>query len=185
MSGDATALTERVRGLRDAFDRSFAEPLRSAPARFEHLLAIRVAGEPYAVRLEEIAGLHAGWPVTAVPSPSPALLGIAGFRGSLVPVYDLSVLLGLTAPPTPRWIALSTGRTRVAFAFAGLDGHLQVAPDTLATEPGAATGGRRGRAVLGWAGSVWTVLCLPELVAAIRSRRPDAGPPMGADDNEE
>ena len=184
MSSDPTALTERARGLRDAFDRSFAEPLRTASVQFEHLLAIRVSGEPYAVRLEEIAGVHAGWPVTAVPSPSPGLLGIAGFRGSLVPVYDLSVLLGLSEPTTPRWIVLTAGRTRVAFAFAAFAGHLRVTPDTLAAEPGAADG-RPGRAVLRWSGSAWTVLCLPDMVAAIRAQLPDAGPPTGVENNEE
>ena len=47
--------------LRRAFDRSFAEAPGGAPEAdaLESLLAIRVGGDPYALRLSEIAGLFA------------------------------------------------------------------------------------------------------------------------------
>jgi purine-binding chemotaxis protein CheW len=167
MTGRHTTLVQHADELRDAFDRSFAEPPRAGQDRYDHVLAIRVAGEPYAVRLHDVAGLHVGWPVTPLPGPSPELLGIAAFQGSLVPVYDLSALLGRTGPGTYRWIVLTAGTGPVAFAFDGLDGHLRVAPDLLATGAGA------GRPVVRWAGSAWTVLSLPDLVATLRSRRPD------------
>jgi purine-binding chemotaxis protein CheW len=165
-SGHAT-LVERVDEIRATFDRSFAEPLHTAPARFDHVLAIRVAGQPYAVRLGDLAGVHVDWPVTPVPSVSRGLLGIAGFQGCLVPVYDLGVLLDVAGPGAPRWVALTAGTNPVAFAFDGLDGHLRVAPEVLAGGTGTATG---GAAVVRWAGAAWAVVSLPELVDTLRSR---------------
>lgn len=177
MTGGHGTLVERVDEIRDAFDRSFAEPLRSASARFEHVLAIRVAGQPYAVRLSDIAGVHAGWAVTPVPGPSRELLGIAGFQSALVPVYDLCALLGVTGSPSPRWIVLAAGTDPVAFAFDRLDGHLRVTPDTLAAGPEENPDGRTGRPVIRWADSAWTVVSLPELLEQLRSRRPTEKPP--------
>jgi purine-binding chemotaxis protein CheW len=53
------------------------------------------------------------------------MLGLAGIRGNLVPVYALAALLGHEAREPPRWFALSSGSDRVALAFAELEGYLE------------------------------------------------------------
>ncbi len=125
MSADLGALAGRAAALRRAFDRSFAEAPSAGPTLMEDLLAIRVAGDPYAVRLAEISGLFADKRVTQLPGPLPELLGIAGFRGMIAPVYDLRALLGHPGGGAPRWLVLAAAMP-VALAFDALDGHLRV-----------------------------------------------------------
>jgi chemotaxis signal transduction protein len=167
-------ITDRAAALRREFDESFARPLAGAAPRCDHVLAIQVAGRPYAIRLEEVAGLHTGWTVLPVPGPDADLLGVAGLRGVLVPVFDLASLLGLAGSERPRWTALATGPTPVAFAFDALDGHLQVPPDQAPADRRA--GGYVG-GVVRVAGRAWTVLSLADLIAAVRARRTAGSPP--------
>jgi chemotaxis signal transduction protein len=111
--------------MRRSFDESFAAAAASKSERLEDLLAIRLGSDPYALRLSEIAGLHVGVKIVAVPSPSAQLLGIVGLRGTLVPIYDLAALLGYPPAARPRWIVLA--RTQpVGFAFETFESHLQV-----------------------------------------------------------
>ena len=116
--------------LRRAFDRSFAEPPAPPAPPLEELLAIGLGDAPFALRLRDIAGLHADRAITAVPSPLPELLGIARFRSALVPVYDLRALLDQgRAEKNPRWTALvAAGPHLVGLAFERFDGHLRVGP---------------------------------------------------------
>jgi chemotaxis signal transduction protein len=130
MSDGRLPFVDRASNMRAAFDRSFAEARRPEAPAVEGLLAIRIGSEPYALRLSEIAGLYADRAVTRLPGDAPALLGIAGFRGAIVPVYDLPALLGHRPAETTRWLAMAAGPP-VAFAFAALDGHLRVALDAI------------------------------------------------------
>jgi purine-binding chemotaxis protein CheW len=125
--------------LRESFDASFARPASLASAPGEHLLAVRVAGEPWLVRLAEIAGLYADLHVAWLPSTVPALRGIASLRGAIVPVYDLASLLGRPGGETLRWLVLSAGPRRVGLAFERFEGHLAVGPGRMVTP-----GGREG-----------------------------------------
>ncbi|WP_238013182.1 chemotaxis protein CheW [Dactylosporangium sp. AC04546] len=140
-------LTQRLADLREAFDRSFAEPPRQEVAGHDDLLAIRAGGQRYALRLSQAAGLFPDRPVTRLPGPLPALLGVAGFRGSIVPVYDLAAVFGGPPPASgpaagARWLVLAAGAPPVALAFEALDGHLRVPRDRVVEE---ATGhGPRG-----------------------------------------
>ncbi|WP_229072636.1 chemotaxis protein CheW [Actinoplanes sp. DH11] len=124
MTGRTVA--ERVNRLRTDFDRSFAEPARTVGADSVELLAIGVGGRPYALRLSQASGVHPDRAVTALPTPVPALLGVAGFAGAVVPVYDLAALLGHPIPERPRWLVLTTGAPPLALAFHRLDHHLRV-----------------------------------------------------------
>jgi purine-binding chemotaxis protein CheW len=134
-------VTSRAAGLREAFDRSFAAAPQLHDDDREDLLGIAVAGEPYALRLSAVAELVSGRAVTRLVGGAPGLLGIAGLRGALVPVFDLAGLLGRDDRVPPRWLALTSGEPRVALAFAQLDGHLRVARDAIAAD--ADGGGRR------------------------------------------
>jgi chemotaxis signal transduction protein len=141
VSGGHT-VAERVARLRDDFDRSFAEPARTLDGSSIELLAIGVGDRPYALRLSQTSGVHPDRPVTALPTTLRALLGVAGFAGAVVPVYDLAALLGHPITQKPRWLALTAGAPPLALAFHRLDRHLRV-PATDVVQ-GAADGGPHG-----------------------------------------
>ncbi|MGI5242552.1 chemotaxis protein CheW [Dactylosporangium sp. CA-139066] len=136
-------LQARLAALRTDFDRSFADPPRAEVAGHDDLLAIRAGGVRYALRLPQAAGLFPDRPVTRLPGPLPALLGVAGFRGAIVPVYDLAAVLGTrgtaagssASGTVARWLVLAAGNPPVALAFEALDGHLRVPRDGLVEEP--------------------------------------------------
>lgn len=130
MNGNAVSLSLRAAALREAFDRSFAVPRPPNPPPSEDLLAIRVGEEPYALRLSDIAALHPDRRITPLPGSMPALRGIAGFRGAVVPVYDLAALLGQPPAEAVRWHAIAASAP-VAFAFAALDRQLRVPRDAI------------------------------------------------------
>jgi purine-binding chemotaxis protein CheW len=125
---------ERLDTLRAEFDRSFAAPLRRHDAEHHELLAIRAGGRPYVLRLSQTSGLFPDRPVTPLPGPLPALLGLAGFGGTTVPVYDLAALLGHPVPERPRWLVLAAGAPPLALAFHGLDGHVRVPSSLIVAE---------------------------------------------------
>jgi chemotaxis signal transduction protein len=128
--------------LRSAFDAAFAAPARVMREDAVALLAIRVAGEPAAVRVLETAGLMPAPRIVPVPSRRPELLGIAGVRGAVVPVYALARLLGRGDDGEPRWILLAGGGERIGLALSTFERHLVVSAHALRpiaqTEPGRA-----------------------------------------------
>jgi purine-binding chemotaxis protein CheW len=127
----------RIERLRRDFDLSFAEPVRSHDEEPVELLAIRAGERPYALRLAQTAGLHPDRPVTPLPGPLPALLGLAGFAGTVVPVYDLAALLGHPIAERPRWLVLAIGMPPLGLAFHELDGHVRVGAGVIMAENGA------------------------------------------------
>jgi purine-binding chemotaxis protein CheW len=139
MSPDTVAA--RLSALREDFDRSFAEPARRHDTEHAELLAIRAGDRPYAVRLSQTSGLFPERPVTALPGPVGALLGVAGFGGAIVPVYDLAALLGHPVPERPAWLVLATGSPPLALAFHRLDGHVRVPAGAIVTEAAGRPGG--------------------------------------------
>jgi chemotaxis signal transduction protein len=136
MTQDHATGTDRVQALRDAFDSTFSLAPPTAGDPPEDLLAIGVGQAPYALRLSEITGLYASKPVTRLPGTSPELLGIAGFRGAIVAVYDLRVLLGAAATEPSRWLVLASPDSTVGFAFDRFEGHLRVSRNAIATHAG-------------------------------------------------
>jgi len=133
MNGHTLPLAQRAAELRRNFDRSFAEPPRSLRTASLDLLAIRLGGEPYALHLAAVGRLFAGKKFTRLPQTAPEFLGIAGFRGSVVPVYDLRVLLGGAGGAPLRWLVV-TADSSVALAFDGFDGHLRLRQEDIARQ---------------------------------------------------
>jgi chemotaxis signal transduction protein len=121
----------RVRELQHAFDRTFAEPPRSDAALRDDFLAMTIGGDPYAMRLSEVAGLYLTRKMTGLPGAVPALLGVVGLRGGVLPAYDLGSLLGYPKAAHPRWLAITVDG-QVAVGFEQFDGHLRVARDIIA-----------------------------------------------------
>jgi len=123
-------LSRQAQTLKRDFDRSFAQPMRPPLPQTLDLLRVRLGGDPWAVPLADVAGLHSGKRVTPVPGRARGLLGLAGFRGVLAAVYDLPALIGLAPVGAPRWLLLAVDRP-VAFAFNELEGHLRIEASTI------------------------------------------------------
>jgi chemotaxis signal transduction protein len=109
--------------LRATFDASFAAQQAPGASAEVDALAIRVSGHGYTLRLSEVRAVYADRRLTAVPSPQPALLGLVGVRGLVVPIYDLRLLLGYGAGPAPRWLALARAASPIGFAFEAFEAH--------------------------------------------------------------
>jgi purine-binding chemotaxis protein CheW len=157
----------RADQLREQFDHSFAEPARRHDVEHVELLAVRAGGLPYALRLSQTSGLHPDRPVTPLPGPLGALLGVAGFGGTIVPVYDMAALLGHPVPARPRWLVLAAGDPPLALAFHDLDGHVRVPLALIITESGEGRGSVRGMVPL--AGGIRPIVDLPAARAAVHS----------------
>lgn len=162
-------MTSRADELAREFDADFARAVTVRAPDGEDLLAIRIAGDPYALVRGELAGLFADKPVTPLPGAAPGLLGISGFRGAIMPVYALRALLGGgdAAGGAPRWL-VTAAAAPVALAFDRFDAFLRVPRAAIAVHAGAATGHAR-RAVHG-DGETRPILDVASIVAAIRVR---------------
>jgi len=124
-------LSDAAQVLRREFDLSFARAARAEAAAMQHLLAVRIGGDPYAIGLDEIAGLFSGREIVPLPTPLPELLGLAGFRGQVAPVYDLAALLGYARRQEPRWLVLVRHLHPVALAFDAFEAQLVASPEQI------------------------------------------------------
>lgn len=172
MSNAPVNASDRVAELRRAFDESFAAPPSAGKEEAEDLLCFRIRGDGYALRVHEIAGLAPAGRVLPLPSRTPELLGVAGHRGSLVPVYSLAGLLGYgPGRETPRWLALVGDRDPLALALGDLEGFKRIPRGDLHVP-----GREPGKHVDQFAQSgsiVRAVLKVASIVAALRK---DSGP---------
>jgi chemotaxis signal transduction protein len=113
--------------LRRRFDASFAAPPPAPAGELAALLAIRVGGDPYALRIAEIGGLSEARKIVRVPGARAGVLGLAAHRGVVVPVFDLAAAIGYErGGGAPRWLALSPGTAPVAFAFEEFEGYFEL-----------------------------------------------------------
>jgi chemotaxis signal transduction protein len=166
-------LAERAAELRSDFDRSFAVPLRADVVQKLDLLAIRVGPEFCALRLSDVAGLFADRKITPVPGNNAGLLGIAGFRGQVLPVYSLPILLGHSGAQTPRWLVIAAAAP-VAFAFDTFEGHLRASSGAILPQQTDVKNRAYAREFLRTADVVRSVLHLPSVIAALgAAERPD------------
>lgn len=155
--------------LRREFDDAFARPVREHAADFVDLLSIRVAGQPYAVRVAELGGVAAGRRVTPVPSLERSFSGLVGIRGAVFAVYELAELLGLGRHYSERgWVALAAGNAELALAFDELEGHLRLDPSALGANE------RAGQGFCEYAVRTGTelrpVVSVPRVVAVVSER---------------
>jgi chemotaxis signal transduction protein len=168
--------------LRRAFDEGFALPYPERGAASEDLLALRINGHPYALRVRELEGLHRAGKVVALPSPLPDLLGLAGIRGRLMPVFSLAALLGEKASSEGvARLALCDAGEPLALAFTTFDGHVRVAPHAIAAAPGslAADGAAVGREhvheVVSLEAGICPLVSVPSIIEVLRARTENRG----------
>jgi purine-binding chemotaxis protein CheW len=161
------ALSDRAAQLRQAFDRSFAEPLNAETRSTIDFIAIRLAGDAHAVRMSEVGGLFADVRVTPCPSPVAELRGIAGFRGALTPVYDLAALLGYPMS-AGRWMVLTRDRA-LALAFDDFQDHFRIDPAAIAARQDASVSPHVHQ-IAQQAGRAWPIIDIPSVVAVIKAR---------------
>ena len=161
-------MNDRAADLRQAFDRSFAQAPNAEAAALENVLAIRVGADRYVLRLADVSGLYADKKVISLPSPVSELLGIAGFRGAVLPVYDLGMLLGCLRAAAPRWLVV-TDAAPVGLAFEGFDGYLSVRREAIVPDLRAEASGPHVREIL-QTDVARPIIHLPSVLETIRSR---------------
>ena len=157
--------------LRRAFDGMFAvQPIRPTED-IERFLAIRMGKNKYALRLGEIAGLAPARKLVPLPSAMPELLGLAGVRGNLVPVYDLAALIGNeSAAENSRWLVLCGGNDPAALAFAEFDGYLELPSFALHAIGKERAERKHIREMLSVSDGGRGVISIPSLLETIRER---------------
>ena len=163
--------------MRRRFDRAFAAAPVDRSEDLDAFLAMRIDGDGYALRVREVAGFAAARKIVPLPSPIAELLGIAGIRGSVVPVFSLAALLGYArADESPRWFVLCAGAEPIALGFRDFDGYLELPrPDVSALgEGGEASDRGAGRAhvrhVVRAPGEMRGVIDVPSVVRAIQGK---------------
>jgi chemotaxis signal transduction protein len=168
MRAPLPSVAGRAAELRLAFDQTYAEPAHLDRALTEDLLAIRMGTQAFAIRLSEISGLFADKKITPVPGGHAALRGIAGFRGVIVPVYDLQSLLGGSCASASRWLVIAAA-ARVALAFETLERQLRVSRDAILPQPASARTHSYAREFVQTQDFVGPVMHLPSLLDAIKA----------------
>jgi purine-binding chemotaxis protein CheW len=124
--------------LRQAFDQSFAAPSSRESQEVEDILLIRIGGDPFAIRLRDIGGLIAKSVLVLVPASGKHLLGLAGIRGSIVPVFGLSSLFGYPqAVDAARWIVLCASDEPIALGFPDFEGHRRLPSSSIINDESA------------------------------------------------
>ena len=144
MSLPRTRTALRLDELRDGFDSSFTRPPPPRQDPGEALLRLRVGGAPLAVRLGHLSGLHLMPRLVRLPGAPASVLGLAGLRGQLIAVHDLTALLGLQSGEPPRWLLLACGSRRVGLAAAGFEGQMRATSEQMRSG-----GGSSGHPLLG------------------------------------
>lgn len=168
---DPPAESAKAAELRRHFDASFALALTASSPDLEDVLLVRVGGDGYALRLRELAGLVARRPIVPVPSPAPGLLGLAGIRGEIVPVFGLSSLLGYgDDAQTPPWLVLSAAPGSLAFGFSAFEGFVRLPRASLHAAEGVAAARPYLAELVSTDAGPRAVIAVPLLVSTIRNR---------------
>lgn len=166
----------RVEELRRAFDQRFAVPHHPRKGAQEDLLFVRLGGRRYAIRVRELRGLHHGRNTRPLPSMQAPMLGIAGIRGQLVPVYDLAALLGCDSDRGGRrWLAIcGEPDAAVALAFDGFEGSTRVPSSDIHPTEQSAGPSRYTREIVRLASETCYVVDIPSVVASLTAPMPIA-----------
>jgi purine-binding chemotaxis protein CheW len=170
-------LTRTAAELKRAFDESFAAPVPEASAAPISLLLVRIGTGRYALRMADLTGVEVGRRIVPLPAEDPALLGLAGIRGRLVPVYCLHTLLGYDRLREPPDRFVLCGRAEpVGLSIDEIEGHVYVSPAELHSSDAQATQ-EHLREVLIRDEVARGVLDVPSILAAIEERADQGAAP--------
>lgn len=161
------ALLRDAAALRAAFDRAFTTASVGGDTSGEDFLLLRVGGDPYALRVLELAEITRDARVVPLPSADPSFVGLTSLRGVMVPVFALGVLLGYPPGVAPgTWLArYRHADGMIAFAFEGAEGFFRGVAST-----GRDRGAHDPRAVVAVGGAVRPVVQVADLFADIDRR---------------
>jgi len=81
-----------------------------------------------------VAALHHERKIVRLPNRGPELLGIAGFRGTMAPVYDLGAWLGYPRAPSATWLVIARGKAPSVWRSSSSEAHVRVAEESISSE---------------------------------------------------
>jgi chemotaxis signal transduction protein len=167
---ESVAESKRFADMRRAFDQSFATSHVGESDSLERMIAIRLGGEPFVMRAGHISGLARAKRIVPLPSRIPEMLGLAGIRGTLVPVFDLGGILKLkSCAATPSWLALVDNEVSIALGFDEFGGQVELSPANLYADESPTP--RKHVPLLARIGSsVHPVIDIPSILEVIRKR---------------
>jgi chemotaxis signal transduction protein len=174
--GPPPGLDDRAAELRRHFDDSFAVAPRTDTPLLEDFLAVRIAGDPFALRRIDVSGLLAGRQPVKLPSACPEFMGIVGSRGRIVPVYNLRALLGYPRQENLRWAVLAASGDCLGLAFDEYEGYLRIPISRVAPPDQPGMMPQHVRDVARCEDSARPILDLSSIVDAIRRRIRPGGP---------
>ena len=96
----------QLQQLRQQFDESFSQPPPAQAEARRDFILVAAGGRRIALELDGVNGLQGlerGLTVVPLPSDAAAVLGIAALKGTVLPVFDLGVLLGGAAVTQAWW----------------------------------------------------------------------------------
>jgi len=121
------AMASHIAQLREAFDGAFAAPAGAQEEARCGLLGLRCGQAPFALPVEELAGVHPLGQVIPLPHAPPELLGLCSHRHALLAVWSLRHYLCPDAAPTaPAWIALLRREETLGLAFDQVVGYFDI-----------------------------------------------------------
>ena len=163
--------------IRRRFDALFAAPPAARGAEVASFVALRIDADRYLLRIQAMRGLAAARTIVPLPGAAAALLGLAGIRGVVVPVFSLSALMGYGAEP-PRWLVLceSESGDPIALAFAEFDGYLEAPVTDVSPVDQREARGVFVRELVRGRGESRGVIGLSSVVKAVCESVPAAGP---------
>lgn len=164
-------IERRLAELREAFDASFTMPASPGDVDQEDMLAIRVGGGRFAVRVSELAGVHACRKIVPLPGEVLGLLGVVGIRGRLVAAYRLTDLVSAGPPEGPmRWLLACAADSQVGLLIESLDAYLRITAANLHPARNEEGISEHVREVLQHDSGSRGVLSVPSILASIARR---------------
>ncbi len=102
------------------------------------LLSFRLGGEAYAVMVKDVREVLKIRSLTPVPNAPPYILGVTTLRGTVLPVFDLCVRLGLVSgerDEKSRIVVVGSSEEDVGLVVDRVTGVLRIPPDAIKPPP--------------------------------------------------
>jgi hypothetical protein len=167
-------LSERLLEMRGTFDAAFGLPRAARATDIEQAVIIEVGAHMVACRIGQITRFEADRKIVPLAGPT-GLVGIAGIRGRLIPVYNLAVVLGASATGATRWLALCGGHDMIGLGFERIDRFVHARGQDVCALPEAGPAAHM-REQLRVGTASYNILDVASVLTAIKSRSSGEGP---------